>query len=99
MVESLIIKLVNLRAKKRLAINDYNYELAADIRAEEQGILKQIYEQLSPIENLITNNIKFTNLKGTDKLQQYMMDKYSIDMTESTDKEIIRALKLNELGI
>jgi hypothetical protein len=99
MVESLIIKLVNLRAKKRLATNDYNYELAADIRAEEQGILKQIYEQLSPIENLITNNIKFTNLKGTDKLQQYMMEKYSIDMSESTDKEIIRALKLNELGI
>lgn len=99
MVESLIIKLVNLRAEKRLATNDYNYDLAADIRAEEQGVLKQIYERLSPIEYRISNNIKFTNLKGTDKLQQYMMDKYSIDMSESTDKEIIRALKLNELGI
>jgi hypothetical protein len=98
MVE-LIIKLVNLRAEKRLAVNDYNYELASDIRSEEQGILKQIYEHLSPIEYRIRNNIKFTSLKGTDKLQQYMMDKYNIDMNESTDKEIIRALRLNELGI
>lgn len=99
MVDSLIIDLFNLRAEKKLAVNDYNYDLAADIRYDEQVILKQIYELLSPIEYRINNNIKFTNLKGTDKLQQYMMDKYSIDMTESTDKEIIRALKLNELGI
>ncbi len=91
MVDSLIIDLLNLRAEKKRLVVIHKYDEAVPVRTKEHRVLKEIYSHFS--------NENFTYRLAMDELTYYIFIKYNVSIGIDSDKEIIRILKLTELGI
>ena len=94
----LLIDLLEVKERKNLAIDTYQYQDAATLRDQERILERMVYRELL---GHCDENWKTFNYKEYDTfISDYILNKYGVDYhSKGTPKTLIRELKLIELGI